>query len=328
MRPPCANNTSIRRIIRAYYRRAFPVLYLAGLTVFLQGQAHGESIAVLYPQLRAPYAEIFNAIINGIEKQSGRPVDLYPLNRSYDITAIDSRIGGKINDVVIALGSRGMEASKQLSSGIPVIIGAVLVSTLQSIDPMPAAISLAPDPEALFAKLKSLAPRIEKISVVYNPENDQLVIDRAAEAAVRQKLLIDAHKASELTAAAQLYKKVLDSIEPKTTAIWLLEDAAINDTDTVLPFILNQAWGREIVVFSSSLAHTRRGALFSMYPDNFKMGMDLGKLAVAVLKDGKKKEISVLKSLKIAVNKRTARHLGISFSRRQAQSLDLVFPRR
>lgn len=328
MLPPCVINRHTNRALRAYYQYALQLFCLAGLLVCVLGKANAESMAVLYPQLRAPYADIFDAIIGGINNQSGKGVDHYPLRRSYDISAIDSRIQANKNEAVIALGSRGVEVAQQLSSDIPVIVGAVLTSNVLSLDPPRPAICLAPDPESLFAKLKSLAPGIEKISVIFNPERDQFVIDVAQVAAVKQNLLLDARKAGDLTSAAQLYKNVIESIDPTSNAIWLLEDTSTNDNNTVLPFILEQAWNREIVVFSSSLAHARRGALFSMYPDNFKMGVDLGKLAAEIRKDSKKKEVSVLKSLKFAVNTRTARHLGITFTRRQAQSLDLVFPRR
>ena len=46
-------------------------------------------------------------------------------------------------------------------------------------------------------------------------------------------------------------------------ALWLLQDPATVDDATVLPLVLQQSWTRQVTLFSSNLAHVRRGAVRS-----------------------------------------------------------------
>ena len=64
------------------------------------------------------------------------------------------------------------------------------------------------------------------------------------------------------------------------SALWLLQDRKIVDSKVVLPFILEKAWQKNIVVFSSALSHVKKGVLFSMYPDNQSHGEQLAKLVL------------------------------------------------
>jgi hypothetical protein len=94
-------------------------------------------------------------------------------------------------------------------------------------------------------------------------------------------------------------------------------------------------------VFSGNPSHSRRGLLFSMYPDNTRLGQALGQLAQEIqvrhqqtgssLKVGdtiapQEQHIHILplEHLHTGVNLRTAEHLGISISR--DQEFDIIFP--
>ena len=117
-------------------------------------------------------------------------------------------------------------------------------------------------------------------------------------------------------------------MDDETSAIWLLQDVTTIDSDTILPLLLEEAWNRRSIVFSSNLVHVKKGVLFSMYPDNLKLGEELGKLAMDVMQNKTNSEILPLKALKLAVNIRIAKHLGIKIQRQQEKSFDLIFPRR
>ena len=89
---------------------------------------------------------------------------------------------------------------------------------------------------------------------------------------------------------------------------------------------MEKAWAREIVVFSSKPSHAKRGALFSTYPDNFVLGQHLFKMVneLALLPEDKK--FAPLSSMQLAVNLRTAAHLGLKYSAEQQQKFKLTFP--
>ena len=96
---------------------------------------------------------------------------------------------------------------------------------------------------------------------------------------------------------------------------------------SVLPLVLQESWNRSLAVFSSSFGHVRRGVLFSLYPDNVELGKSLAGLALGILASGNHggRGMMPLRDVRIAVNLRTAQHLGLDLSRQQ-QSFDLVFP--
>lgn len=305
------------------------ILFVFCLTLAASGWgfANGAALGVVYPEVREPYKKIFETIIDGIEYETGSRVDQYTFNPAFDRASLVAKIADNQNHVVLALGLGGLKAVSQLNLDVPIVIGAILPSSVEALGSIAGGISLMPDPDQLFEKLKRLVPTITTVSVVYNPAVNQQLIDQAKVSAQSLKLTLDARVANDIREAALIYRELAENIDSQTNAIWLLQDSTTIDSDAVLPSLLEQAWKRRLTVFSSKLVHVKRGALFSMYPDNFKMGRELGKLARTVTEDTIPATIYTLKALKVAVNLRTAKHLGIDLSSRDGRSFDLVFPR-
>ena len=94
----------------------------------------------------------------------------------------------------------------------------------------------------------------------------------------------------------------------------------------MLPLVLHESWNRNLAVFSSSLGHVRRGVLFSLYPDNAGLGRHLADTAQEYLASGNYGEhgMILLREVLLAINLRTAMHLGLDTSR--PQGFDMVFP--
>jgi len=97
-----------------------------------------------------------------------------------------------------------------------------------------------------------------------------------------------------------------------------------------LPLVLQESWDRSVAVFSSTALHVRRGVLFSLYPDDLELGRNLATSALGFV-SGKGQVahgVMPLKDVLIAVNLRTASHLGLDISYKQQRSFNLVFPER
>jgi putative ABC transport system substrate-binding protein len=92
-----------------------------------------------------------------------------------------------------------------------------------------------------------------------------------------------------------------------------------------LPLVLEGAWNRNIALFSSSLTHVRRGALFSLYPNNLAFGRRLAASVQSEAREGPAFGVMPLREVLAAVNVRTASHLGLTAAARQ-QNFDFVFP--
>lgn len=288
-------------------------------------RADGLSVAVLYPELREPFRSVFMEIVGGIEAGLKTPVKSYTLTN--DDSALKSQLAQERIQVAITLGRAGLLMARKLADTLPVVVGATFISPDAENRGL-AGITLAPDPDALFDRLKKLAPDIKRVSVVYEPKSKTWEIDQARKAAKERGVTLNALPAEDLRSSAMLYRTVLDETRENGNAIWLLQDDAAMDERALLPLILKEAWDNNLVVFSSNPDHVRKGALFSLYPDNAGMGRSLAAMARTRLQGSSSKsaDIEPLKDLLLAVNLRTAEHLGLRFDSQDRHQFDLVFP--
>ena len=290
--------------------------------------AAAPSVAVIYPDVREPYRDVFIEIIRGIETGLGQSVKHYVLDGDDDTpAALLERVRDDHVDAVISLGRAGLSATKQLAEVFPVVVGAVLISPGQETKGQ-TGITLTPDPEVLFERLKNIVPSAKEVTVIFDPRQKAWEIERAHQAAGAHGLTLNAFPTEDLRLSAELYRKVLAQIKDGSIAIWLPQDNAAMDEQALLPVVLQEAWEKNFVVFSGNLDHVRKGALFSLYPDNFGMGRSLAALALDRLKNGaiSTSVINPLRDLLLAVNLRTAEHLGLRFASHDRQQFDLVFP--
>lgn len=288
-------------------------------------RADSPSVAVLYPELREPFRGIFLEIVSGIESALKVPVKSYTL--SSDDSGLKSQLAQEHIQVAITLGRSGLLAARKLADTLPVVVGATFVSPGGENRGL-AGITLAPAPEVLFNRLKKLASEIKRVSVVYDPKSKSWEIDQARKAAKENGLTLNALPAEDIRSSALLYRTVLDESRENGSAIWLLQDDAAMDERALLPLILKEAWDNNLVVFSSNPDHVRKGALFSLYPDNIGMGRSLAAMARKRWQSGVGGDavIEPLKDLLLAVNLRTAEHLGLRFDSEERRRFDLVFP--
>jgi putative ABC transport system substrate-binding protein len=297
------------------------------LLVCCSSYGKAPSVAIVYPEVRAPYRAIFLEIARGIEQELGTTANHYLLtDRRYPI---DDLIGNMKNaqiDVVVTLGRAGLAVAKPLSAAFPVVIGATMIRP----DEVPrglSGISLTPAPEALFLHLKRLAPDTQDVTVIYDPQQTAWEIDYATRAAREVGFNLIARPSENLRSSSELLQHVLIQIKDNSIALWLPRDNDAMDEQSLLSEVLKQAWDKNFVVFSSNLDHVRKGALFSLYPDNFGMGRSLARLAVQKLQRGasSNETIKPLTDLLVAVNMRTAEHLGLHFSNQTQREFAMVF---
>ena len=283
-------------------------------------------IAVLYPDLDEPYRGIFHKIIEGVEAQIGKRVVTYAVGA--DMTAQDIVANLKRQDikVVIALGRQGLKAASGLVSNYGVVVGGVVSAPEDETRNFPV-ISLAPDPGMLFERLKHFMPNARRVVVVYDPRQNAWLIRMARQAASKHGLELLAVEVTDIKSAVKAYQEQLASIDPKKDALWLPQDPTTVEDTSILPMVLESAWKLNLAVFSSNVTHVKRGVLFSLYPNNVALGRQLAASALnypAIIPAAHK--MVPLKEALLAVNVRTASHLGMQLSSPLKNGIDLVFP--
>lgn len=309
-------NRPVRAVLAALVLALWPALALA----------QAAPVAILYPDVREPYRSVFAKIVEGIQAGLKVPSDKHMVEETDDIAALGTRLRDEQVKVVVALGRLGMLAIRKFPPGLPVVMGAVLVAH----SPESAAysgIALTPDPEVLFDWLKSLVAPVKRVTVIYNQGRDEWMMVRAREAAKRRGLALNTLPAGNIREAANLYRDFFGQIKDNSEALWLPQDNSTLDETALLPAVLKEAWEKNLVVFSNNPEHVKKGVLFSLYPDNEGLGHSLAALAQEWLPGGGKPPgILPLKDLLIAVNSRTAEHLGLRISSQDKRKFNLIFP--
>lgn len=297
-------------------------LLWVGLFTTAPGSVLAGGIAVLYPQVEEPYRSVFQTILKGIESQPGLTVKPLAVAEAVDAEKLKEWLRTEQVDLVVALGKQGFLAARSLGGSVPVLLGA-LPSAAEELP----GISLSPDPEVLFRSLRELAPKVERVHVIYSKSNDWLV-RLAREAARTRNLKLVAYRAEDLREAVRLYRDLLKQVQNGKESVWLPLDNITANDEVVLPMLLQAAWDKGLVVFSSKPSHAQRGVLFSMFPDHFALGQRLGELALRIQGTNERPPTRPLADVQLAVNLRTAAHLGLRFTPGQQAKFDLVFPSR
>lgn len=289
--------------------------------------AETDAIAVISPDIGEPYRGIFAQIIEGIEEKLNTSVPNFQVRSDSDIGVLKSRLQQQNTRVVIALGRQGMKAAVALRNGIRVVVGGVLTVPENEARAQPV-ISLSPDPALLFARIGALMPATRRVFVVYDPDINSWLIKLAKEAAAAQGLELVAYEAQDLRSAMQFYQEIFSVANNHRDVLWLPQDPTTVEESSVLPLVLQESWDKGLGVFSSNFGHVRHGVLFSLYPDNVALGRSLAVLAQDILTAGEygKQGILPLRDVQVAINLRTAKHLGVTLSRQQQKNFDTVFP--
>lgn len=288
-----------------------------------QAVAEGR-IAVLYPEISEPYRSVFTQIIEGIKAQSKGPVADFALKQNENVSGLREALKSQNTKVVIALGRRGMQVASALDGGMDIVVGGVLSVSGEDARELQVN-SLTPDPALLFARLKGMMPKVRRIFTVYDPRQNEWLIRLAKEGAKAQGVELVAYQAQDLRAAMLVYQEILSIADGSSDALWLPQDSTTVEDSSVMPLVLQESWGRNLAVFSSSFAHVKRGVLFSLYPDNVELGRRLAGSAQTILASGEGGSgLHPLREVLMAVNLRTAKHLGIGGNR--LPRVDMAFP--
>ncbi len=286
----------------------------------------GDSIAVLYPESTDAYRAFFTQIVEGVESQTKTKVRVMTIAEKQDSAEIYSQLKKAGTKVVIALGSRGKQISSSFERDIAVVVGGVLIIN-EAENSKLLGIALTPDPGLLFKNVKELIPSMKRVIVIYDPKKSDWLLKFARLAAKEQGIELVAHEAQDLASAARLYESVFNSADPKTDTVWLPQDETTVNEDTILPIVLKESWSKNVPFFSSKFIHVKKGALFSLRPNNVELGRNLAVIAMNILAgDVSKRGMTPLKDVQTALNLRTASHIGLNIGSQQQRNYNYIFP--
>ncbi|MGB1245621.1 MAG: ABC transporter substrate binding protein, partial [Porticoccaceae bacterium] len=262
----------------------------------------GAQLAVVFPQVRQPFQKVYQTIAKGAAEGFAGPTSEIILDADKPATDLESRIA---DHMVVALGGRGITELQPMTLAHPLVVGAVSRRI-----PHVYGMSMVPEESLIVTKLHVLAPEVRRVFVIVR-SHDNIIDLKSAQLAFNQLgIQLHIHEAEDLRAAAGIYRKVIRSLG-SGDAVWIPSgDRFVGNA--LLSILLQASWKSEFVVFSSNPTHVKRGALFSVYPDNFQMGVRLGELARKIA-EGEQQQAGMepLQSVFVTLNERTSNHLGI-----------------
>ena len=217
-------------------------------------------------------------------------------------------------DLVLGIGTPSAQALVNTITDIPVLFSAVtdpesakllnknVTGTSDRLDNVGEQLDL----------LLKLKPEIKKIAVLYNPSEQNSVVQvKEIEAKAKEKNLeVMLQGVSSLSELPQATKNAL--IE--TDALYLPTD---NLVVSGIKLITSEAKSAKKPVISSENSSVEAGALFTMGLDYFELGKRTGEMAIEILKGKPAEQIpyELSKKMTLYVNETTATELGLDLKK-------------
>ena len=217
-------------------------------------------------------------------------------------------------DLVLGIGTPSAQALVNTITDIPVLFSAVtdpesakllnknVTGTSDRLDNVGEQLDL----------LLKLKPEVKKIAVLYNPSEQNSVVQvKEIEAKAKEKNLeVMLQGVSSLAELSQATKNAL--IE--TDALYLPTD---NLVVSGIKLITSEAKSAKKPVVSSENSSVEAGALFTMGLDYFELGKRTGEMAIEILKGKPAEQIpyELSKKMTLYVNETTATELGLDLKK-------------
>ncbi len=281
------------------------------------------TVLVLYPDAPAPYQQAFAQIVAGIARTAPGPLQTLALTPAWDQAQVRRWLDARRDraTALVLLGQRALQAYPADGTALPVLVGGVSALPGQTAWP---GISLVIDPELFVQTLREWLPAIDTVAVIYHAQ-DRVWLQRVEQAATVRGLRVEPLAVTDAATTVRQITRTLDRIDPRTTALWFSRNTLNLNTELIFPFVLEETWKRRIAAFSDTVAHTQRGLLFSLYPDYGGVGEELG----GRIRDpagGPTAGLRFTRAARLALNTRTARHLGMTLPPDLVERAGQVFP--
>ncbi len=173
-----------------------------------------------------------------------------------------------------------------------------------------------------FKVMRALLPTLHRIGVLYDPDKTATKLKEAESRAGIYEFQLRGFPVYKEKEVPQQLRTLLSDSE----ALWLIPDSTVL-TDESIRFILESAIAKQIPVIGFSSELTRLGALLSLSLDYGEVGREAGSLAKRIL-NGEHllphKPVSVQR-IRITVNVKTARYLGIAIPKELDSLIDETF---
>ena len=318
IRRPDTGHAGIRK--RFLYTRQISLMLTAFL-VAMTSEAASVEIAIL----KSSDLKAYNEAIEGF-KATAPATAIYA---EYDLRGDLERgkqLAKKIRDsessLVVAVGLKAAMAAKLEITNIPVLHMMLLDPLKHRLTATNMTGVLLDIPiERQLKVIRTFLPSLHQIGIIYDTDKTSTKLkDAEAQASIHEFQLRRFPVENEKEVPQQLRALLSES-----EALWLIPDSTVL-TDESIRFILESALVKQIPVVGFSPELSRLGAVLSMSIEYREVGREAGFLAKRILSGEPLplKPISVQR-IKITVNQKTARYLGVTISKEFESLIDETY---
>jgi len=170
--------------------------------------------------------------------------------------------------------------------------------------------------------MRTFLPTLHQLGTLYDPAKTSSRVKEAIQQAAISDFQFKGFPVESDKDVPQQLRTLLSDVE----AIWLIPDSTVLTNESIR-FILESALARQIPVIGFSPEFTRLGALLSMSVNYGDVGRETGLLARRILDGERLLPLNPVPSerLKITVNLKTARFLGITFPKELTSLIDETY---
>ncbi|MBI5529745.1 MAG: ABC transporter substrate-binding protein [Deltaproteobacteria bacterium] len=280
------------------------------LAVFWASNAPAAEIAIVKSDYKK-YNKVISKVITGFSVESKVPVVEYDMKKDPDRgKKIFEIIKSRRPSLVLAIGPAAAAMAKREITDIPVVF--VMVPDHQkyslSADNM-TGVSLQLPYKVQLATLRTIAPKIQNVGVLYNPKWSREVFEKASQAATEMGLTLVPSKVDD----PEDVPSAVGTFLGKVDAVWMIPDQTVA-TPAAMKALIKFTYDSRVPFFTPVTSAVKKGALASLSPDYTAIGQQAGRLAnQIVLQKLAAKAIPVTEpeGISIAINLSTARRLGV-----------------
>lgn len=246
-------------------------------------------------------------------KEAGIKAEFDEQNAQGDVTIANTIANKFITDkvdLVFAIATPTAQAMANATSDTPILFSAVTDPEAAGlVKPNVTGSSDKVDIDQQLALLREISKDAKKIGFLYNSseENSLVQLEEIKKLAEKYNFEIVEQGISSANELPQAIDKILTQVD----ALYLPTDNLISSSSALIAEKANAA---KKITFAAESGMLENGIFITKGIDYYQLGKEAGKLAVEILKDGKKPSdlpYKVAETTEIAVNKQTLEQLGI-----------------
>lgn len=297
------------RVYRTAARLALTLALWPGFAAIGESESLATEIAIL----KSSSIGAYDQAIEGFKSTapSGTIYAEYDLQGDLDQgRKLAKKIRASEASLVVAVGLKAALAAKLEIVDVPIVYMMILDPSKHNLNaPNMTGTLLEIPAERQFKILRAFLPNLRRLGILSNSSYTAKLKDTAAQAAANSFQLQEFPVDSEKDVPHQL-RSLLAGVD----ALWLVPDSTVLTNESI-GFILESSLAKRVPVIGFSPEFTRLGALLSLSVSYGEVGRETGVLAKRIL-DGDRKlpaKPIPIERLKITVNLKTARFLGVEF---------------